>query len=560
MDQKARPRFRIRTKILLVFLGLSIIPLLLFGYVAFRDIREVSNYVLQSSTTVGNSAANDSAKALEALGAEILRQRATDVALQCKIFIDAHPGLSTQDLQSRREFQRIAVQPVGETGYTIVYEKRTGIMRFHINPRLINFDMHNWREKLPDFWALFERSLDGTPVGGYYDWQDTDRKIRKKFMYIAPVEGTRFMVSATTYIDEFSRPANLTKKQIDESTRTINAQMNESITGIRNTFVALLVAMIFVVACISYFLSEMITDPIIALIRGVKALGRGDMEYQVEVKTGDELESLANSFNKMITDLKLHMEELQCTTAEKEGLLKELEIARGIQQRLLPQIAPKIEGMDLAAHNEPAREVGGDFYDFIPVMEDNLGLVIADVSGKGMPAAMFMGLSRTIIRASATGDPAATNAIQQANELICRDSTSGMFVTLFYAVLNTRWKRLRYVNAGHNPPMVFRKSSDEAIFLRAKGIALGVAHEIDLEELSIDLASGDILVMYTDGITEAINEQEEAFGVERLIQVILTHRDLSSQAIIDQVQHEVISFAGSQPQFDDITLMILKLT
>jgi sigma-B regulation protein RsbU (phosphoserine phosphatase) len=318
--------------------------------------------------------------------------------------------------------------------------------------------------------------------------------------------------------------------------------------------------MIFVVACISYFLSQMITDPIVALIRGVKALGRGDMEYQVVVKTGDELESLANSFNKMITDLKLHMEELQCTTAEKEGLLKELEIARGIQQRLLPQMAPKIEGMDLAAHNEPAREVGGDFYDFIPVMEDNLGLVIADVSGKGMPAAMFMGLSRTIIRASATGDPAATNAIKQANELICRDSTSGMFVTLFYGVLNTRWRRLRYVNAGHNPPMVFTKGSDEAIFLRAKGIALGVAYEIDLEELSIDLASGDILVMYTDGITEAINEQEEAFGLKRLIQVILTHRDLSSQAIIDQVQREVISFAGSQPQFDDITLMILKLT
>ena len=560
MDQKARPRFRIRTKILLVFLGLSIIPLLLFGYIAFRDIREVSNYVLQSSTTVGNSAASDSAKALEALGAEILRQKAIDVALQCRIFIDAHPGLSTQDLQSSREFQRIAVQPVGETGYTIVYDKRTGIMRFHINPRLINFDMHNWREKLPDFWALFERSLDGTPAGGYYDWQDTDRKIRKKFMYMAPVEGTRFMVSATTYIDEFSRPANLTKKQIDESTRTINEQMNESITGIRNTFVALLVAMIFVVACISYFLSQMITDPIVALIRGVKALGRGDMEYQVVVKTGDELESLANSFNKMITDLKLHMEELQCTTAEKEGLLKELEIARGIQQRLLPQMAPKIEGMDLAAHNEPAREVGGDFYDFIPVMEDNLGLVIADVSGKGMPAAMFMGLSRTIIRASATGDPAATNAIKQANELICRDSTSGMFVTLFYGVLNTRWRRLRYVNAGHNPPMVFTKGSDEAVFLRAKGIALGVAYEIDLEELSIDLASGDILVMYTDGITEAINEQEEAFGLKRLIQVILTHRDLSSQAIIDQVQREVISFAGSQPQFDDITLMILKLT
>jgi serine phosphatase RsbU (regulator of sigma subunit) len=559
MDRKTNPRFRIRTKILLVFLGLSIIPLLLFGYISFRDIRQVSHYVLTSSTSVGNSAANDSAKALEALGAEILRQKAIDVALQCKIYIDTHSDSSTQELQARPEFQHIAVQSVGETGYTIVYEKRTGIMRFHINPRLINYDMHNWKEKLPDFWALFERSLDGTPAGGYYDWQDPDRKIRKKFMYIAPVEGTRFMVAATTYIDEFSKPANLTKTQIAESTRTINEQMNESISGIRNTFLAILIAMIFVVACISYFLSQMITDPIVTLIRGVKALGRGDMEYQVEVKTGDELESLADSFNKMTADLKIHVEELQCTTAEKEGLLKELEIARGIQQRLLPQTAPIIEGMDLAAHNEPAREVGGDFYDFIPVMEDNWGLAIADVSGKGMPAAMFMGLSRTIIRASATGDPAAANAIKQANELICRDSTSGMFVTLFYAVLNTRWKRLRYVNAGHNPPLLFRKGTEDVIPLRAKGIALGVAHHIDLQEASIDLLPGDTLVLYTDGITDAINDRLEVFGLERLIGIVRANRALSSKDLLDRIQNDVMRFAGQQPQFDDITLMVLKV-
>jgi sigma-B regulation protein RsbU (phosphoserine phosphatase) len=177
-----------------------------------------------------------------------------------------------------------------------------------------------------------------------------------------------------------------------------------------------------------------------------------------------------------------------------------------------------------------------------------------------MPAAMFMGLSRTIIRASATGDPAAANAIKQANELICRDSTSGMFVTLFYAVLNTRWKRLRYVNAGHNPPLLFRKGSEDVIQLKAKGIALGVAHDIDLQEASIDLISGDILVLYTDGITEAINDQEEAFGLERLIRIIRSHGELSAKNLIDKIQGEVMSFAGNQPQFDDITLMVLKVT
>ncbi len=559
MDQTPNPRFRIRTKILLVFLGLSIIPLLLFGYVSFRDIRQISRFVLDSSTSVGNSAANDSTRALESLGAEILRQKAIDVALQCRIFMDANPGLSTRELQAHPEFQKIAVQPVGETGYTIVYEKRTGIMRFHINPQLINFDMHNWKEKLPDFWALFEQSLDGTPGGGYYDWQDPDRSIRKKFMYMAPVEGTRFMVSATTYIDEFSKPANLTKQQIAESTRVINEQMDESIRNIRNTFVAILLAMIFVVACISYFLSMMITDPIVALIRGVRALGRGDMEYQVDVKTGDELETLANSFNKMTTDLKIHVEELQCTTAEKEGLLKELEIARGLQQRLLPQVAPSIAGIDIAAHNEPAREVGGDFYDFIPVTEDNWGFAIADVSGKGMPAAMFMGLSRTILRASAAGNHEAAEAIRQANELICRDSTSGMFVTLFYAVLNTRWKHLRYVNAGHNPPLLFRKGLEEVKQLKTGGIALGINRQIELREASIDLLPGDTLVLYTDGITEAINDRNELFGLDRLVQTIRSNGTLSSKDLIEKIQDDVIRFADGKAQFDDITLMVLKV-
>ena len=559
MDQTPNPRFRIRTKILLVFLGLSIIPLLVFGYVSFRDIRQISRFVLESSTSVGNSAANDSTRALESLGAEILRQKAIDVALQCRIFMDANPGLSTRELQAHPEFQKIAVQPVGETGYTIVYEKRTGIMRFHINPQLINFDMHNWKEKLPDFWALFEQSLDGTPGGGYYDWQDPDRSIRKKFMYMAPVEGTRFVVSATTYIDEFSKPANLTKQQIAESTRVINEQMDESIRNIRNTFVAILLAMIFIVAGISYFLSMMITDPIVALIRGVKALGRGDMEYQVNVKTGDELETLADSFNRMTTDLKIHVEELQCTTAEKEGLLKELEIARGLQQRLLPQVAPSIAGIDIAAHNEPAREVGGDFYDFIPVTEDNWGFAIADVSGKGMPAAMFMGLSRTILRASAAGDLAPADAIRKANELICRDSTSGMFVTLFYAVLNTRWKHLRYVNAGHNPPLLFRKGLEEVKQLKTGGIALGINRQIELREASIDLLPGDTLVLYTDGITEAINDRNELFGLDRLVQTIRSNGTLSSKDLIEKIQDDVIRFADGKAQFDDITLMVLKV-
>ncbi len=551
------PRLRIRTKMLLVLLGISLVPLVLFGYIAKRDIEEVSQYTVKATTAIGESAAADSAQALENLGAEMIRQKAVDVALQCGIYLRRHPGAPIEKFQADKVFQSIAVQSVGATGYTIVFD-RQGVMRFHPNRELVNYDMHNWKDMLPGFWALFEQTFDGSSGGGYYNWQDSDRVIRRKFMYIAPIQGTQYMVAATTYIDEFSRPAEETKNRIAAATDSIRGEIKKVVEGIRTSFVMIMTAMFLIVGAISFFLSRMITDPILALMRGAKAIGRVEMEHTVEVKTGDELEVLADSFNTMARNLKLHMEDLRCTTAEKERLQKELEIARGIQLRLLPQHPPYIEGMDLAANNIPAQEIGGDFYDYIPISRGSWGLVIADVSGKGMPAAIFMGLSRTIVRASATDNPSPAAAIKQANELICRDSTSGMFVTLFYAILNAKERKLRYVNAGHNPPLLIRNGG-EVESLRTRGIALGVTHYIDLQEAERILRPGDTIVFYTDGVTEAINVEEEAFGERRLIEIVRENSNLPARGIIGKVEEAVVAFAGKEPQFDDITLLVLKV-
>jgi len=551
------PRFRIRTKMLLVLLGISLIPLVVFGYIARQDIEEVSRYTVKASNAIGERASKDSAKALEDLGAGMIRQKAIDVALQCAIYLRRHPGVPIKKFQMDKEFQQIAVQSVGVTGYTIIFDRK-GVMLFHPNRELINYDMHNWREMLPGFWALFEQSFDGSSGGGYYNWQDSDRVIRRKFMYIAPIQETQYMVAATTYIDEFSRPAEETKERIATATANIREEINRSIEGISSSFIAIMASMLLIVAAISFLLSRMITNPILALMRGAKAIGRVEMEHTVEVKTGDELEVLADSFNKMARDLKWHMEDLKCTTAEKERLQKELEIARGIQLRLLPQHPPYIEGMDLVANNIPAQEIGGDFYDYIPISRGSWGLVIADVSGKGMPAAIFMGLSRTIVRASATDNLSAAAAIKQANELICRDSTSGMFVTLFYAILDVKERKLRYVNAGHNPPLLIRNGG-EVELLRARGIALGVTHYIDLQEAERTLQPGDTIVFYTDGVTEAINAEEEAFGERRLIEIVRENSSLPARGIIGKVEEAVVAFAGKEPQFDDITLLVLKV-
>jgi len=215
--------------------------------------------------------------------------------------------------------------------------------------------------------------------------------------------------------------------------------------------------------------------------------------------------------------------------------------------------------VELSATNLPAREVGGDFYDYVPVAKNHWGLTIADVSGKGMPAAIFMGLSRTIVRASTTGNISTENGLKHANELICRDSRSGMFVTLFYAILDSINMKLKYVNAGHNPPFLLREGTDNIISLEATGIPLGVMESIDIKEREIELARGDILVLYTDGVTDAINEKEEGFGKEKLVEIIQNNRSLTAKDMIKKVQNEIVLFAGEQPQFDDITLMIMKV-
>jgi len=268
-----------------------------------------------------------------------------------------------------------------------------------------------------------------------------------------------------------------------------------------------------------------------------------------------------------LTDINIHLEqrvkeqveELQRTYAEKERLQKELEIARDIQQSFLPQVIPQIEGFELAAINIPAREVGGDFYDFIPIANDKWGLVIADVSGKGIPAALFMALSRTIVRTKTIGNPAISEAIGKANELLTEESeTSNMFVTLFYTILDTKKRSLTYTNAGHNLPLLIKRANGEVTRLEGRGIALGVAPNIELEEKEILLEKGDITVVYTDGVTEAINEQNEEFGEERLIKIITENYDLPAQKLIEQIQQKIVTFSSNQPQFDDLTLIVLK--
>ena len=252
---------------------------------------------------------------------------------------------------------------------------------------------------------------------------------------------------------------------------------------------------------------------------------------------------------------------------EMEGRLArssaELQIAAEIQQSFLPEIIPQITGFDIAAKSVMAKEVGGDFFDvipfeIIPLEKGTLGIIIADVSGKGVPAALFMALSRIVVRVNALWHRDPARAIFDANNIIAQDSKAGMFVTLFYGILSEKDQTLTYVNAGHNPPVVYRSSDGSIEELMPTGIVLGAVERREFFSRTLDIRTGDIIVMYTDGITESINAREEMFGEERLHSIIRMHARLPAQEILKKILESVQQFTGDMPQFDDITLMVVK--
>ena len=242
---------------------------------------------------------------------------------------------------------------------------------------------------------------------------------------------------------------------------------------------------------------------------------------------------------------------------EQGRMERELQVAREVQSSLIPNATPTIPGWEFAARWQPARRVAGDFYDFVPI-GDRLGLVIADVSDKGMPAALFMALSRSIVRASVSHVHSLAESIAQANRLICADAANGMFVTLFCAQVEPGSGEVRYVNAGHNPPLVCRAGSGECVKLGNSGMALGFFAGAEFAQHAVYLEPGDFVVLYTDGVTEALNTAEQEFGEERLRRLLLDHRDASAEDIASALGRAVAAFAGEAAPSDDVTFVIAK--
>jgi sigma-B regulation protein RsbU (phosphoserine phosphatase) len=256
----------------------------------------------------------------------------------------------------------------------------------------------------------------------------------------------------------------------------------------------------------------------------------------------------------------LERERLYQEALERRSLERELELARDIQSSFLPDCCPHVPGCDIHAHYSPARQVGGDFFDFIHTSAPAacLGIVIADVTDKGVPASLFMALSRTLLRATAIDGRPPAAVLDKTNRLILADSRAGLFVTCFYAMLQLDTGELVYANGGHNYPLHYHAASGEITPLRAQGIVLGIVPQPHFEQRSVLLEPGDFVLFYTDGVTEAMNGQRELFGEERLCAVLREHSDCPAQALVEAVLAAVQAFAADEGQSDDITMVVLR--
>ena len=278
------------------------------------------------------------------------------------------------------------------------------------------------------------------------------------------------------------------------------------------------------------------------------------------IRTGDEVELLANSFRKMEEDMISYIRSFVAVTAEKERIGAELNVATQIQADMLPRIFPAFpdrEEFDIYATMDPAKEVGGDFYDFFLVDDDHLAVVIADVSGKGVPAALFMVIAKTLIKNHAQNQEAPGTVFTQTNEQLCEGNDAGLFVTGWMGVLEISTGKFVYVNAGHNPPLLKRAGGTFEWLKSRPGFVLAGMEGVRYRENTLQLEPGDRLYLYTDGVTEATNSHEELFGDERLQNALNEYMDLPVEQFLPKIKECIDAFVGDADQFDDITMLAL---
>ncbi|MCH9811496.1 SpoIIE family protein phosphatase [bacterium] len=321
-----------------------------------------------------------------------------------------------------------------------------------------------------------------------------------------------------------------------------------------------LLFVIIVGGLLTYFFTRRMARPMRQLSNVMSSVGTGHLESTYkEDKYGFEINGIGEAFNQMRKNLLDYIEQVKTEKGLKEAFEKELQIGHQIQRAILPDDDAHVDGVDIATYYSPAKEVAGDFYDFLEIDEDKVLMTIADGVGKGISSCLYSFDLRSILRTAALQSPPLDDLVKRANTIFCADTKESCnFVTLVTGYLNKKEKYYEFTDAGHLPVFVKRKNGAVEQFT-TKGIALGIEELSEVEVSKISLETGDYCVMYTDGIVEAFNEEEKQYTPERLLRAIESFSGNSSQELADLIMKDVLAFSGKKEQHDDISLIVFRL-
>ena len=401
-------------------------------------------------------------------------------------------------------------------------------------------------------------------------------KLNDENFYIAfaPMTNTNWSFGMLIPAEEVLKATAGTQDYFFNQVTKLQDRMRQEYSYINNLVIVIPTFLLIILFIMSTNLSRRFVKPIHELTDGVREISMelskdvqeisGDyLNKKLDIHTGDEIEELANGFNAMTDELKNYMANLTKETADKERLATELDVATEIQDGMLPKDFPAREDFELFATTTPAKEVGGDFYDFYFLDEKHLAITVADVSGKGIPAALFMVISKTVLNnfaASFYKQNGLAPVVAAANEQLCANNEAMMFVTAFIGVLDLDTGEFIFVNAGHNPPVIYHAEENHCDFLDVeKNFVLGPMDGIPFIEQKIFLKRGDLLFLYTDGVTEALNVADEEYLPDRLINFMnSTDCKTDLKTLLKNIRGDLSEHVGEAEQSDDITMFALR--
>ena len=465
------------------------------------------------------------------------------------------------DVNLEQMLSNVIGNGLGETGTTFILGKKRDLVAysaFMLDVQAYG-ELHNAFEDHFDEPDSVRKSIDDCAYGNGNAFHAVFDG-REIYMTAREIPSTGWLLCTAINSEEITEPIRKVVARSDKIFEDARAELDGEFKKLIIKAILAAIGVAILVAVIVYFVSRTISKPIIRLTDTVKNMGEGDFDKKSDIDSRDEIGDLARGFNKMQDDLKQYTEHLKTITAEKERISAELNVATQIQADMLPRIFPpfpKKKEIDLFASMSPAKEVGGDFYDFFMVDDNRLALVIADVSGKGIPAALFMMSSKILIKNSVMTGKSPGEVLKIVNNQICENNREEMFVTVWLGILDLTTGQLVSANAGHEYPVLKTPKGDFEILKSKHSFVVGGMKGLKYRETEMTLLPGSKLFVYTDGVPEAEAEGEVQYGYDRFLDTLNSHRDENPEGLLKAVTKNVADFVQDHPQFDDLTMLCI---